>query len=166
MIIGVPKELDNKKIAAEVEAFSKKYRLTQQEREELLFIMNTFCKYYNKMSESSQMLEQDAIIDSFDGVLETITGTYNGTGTQTRANIFWKQIPSVLKMLKNNTSSTKNKKDDGNNTPSKNTHTSSHTSHASYTTPSYGGCGQSSSYSNSYSYGGCGGGGGYSYGHC
>ncbi len=163
MIIGVPKELSIDKIRKEVDAFSSKNKLTTQEKDELNFIMRSFCKYYNKMSDSSSMFEQEDIIESFDGILETITETYNGTGTQTRANLFWKFIPTVDDMRKSNTSSKKtNKKrtyddDDNSYTPPKRT-----SSKPSYS--SYGSCGSSSSYS---SYGGCGGGGGYSSGgHC
>lgn len=162
MIKEMPKTLVKAKIEQEATDFCKKYRLTDKEKKELNFIMDSFVKYYNKLSESDQSFSQKDVIESFDAVLETITETYNGTGTQTRANIFWKQIPSVADMeRKENYKKTMldESKDEEDDPPV------THTSHRSYTPV------QSYTPSHSYSsYGGCGGGGGgyggYSGGHC
>lgn len=158
MIIGVPKELNKKSVLDEVENFAKKYKLSTEEKAELAFIMNTFCKYYNKMSDNSSMLSQEDIIESFESVLETITETYNGTGTKTRANLFWKEIPCVQKMIKDSADTASKK------TAKKSTHETDVFSYPPAHSPSY----SSSYHSSSYSYGGCGGsGGGYSGGgHC
>lgn len=187
MVIGVPKQLDITKVKDEVSTFAAGYKLSEQEKTELAFIMNTFCKYYNKMSDSSQMFEQETIIDSFEGVLESIVDTYNGTGLQTRANLFWKQLPCIMQMIKDSGESKavkelSNKKKATNTAkpdkpkpakPSKTTSSSSYSSnsYSSYSRPSFDSCG--GSYRSSG--GGCGGnsssggscGGSYSSGgHC
>lgn len=150
MIAGKTKTLSAEKIAKEVQDFSTKNRLSADEKKELEFILKTFCKFYNKMAESDEEFVSRTVVELFDGVLESITETYNGTGVQTRANLFWKQVPTIKAFCDG-----KEPNDEKNQ---RTTSTSSNKSHSS-ATYSYQDTG--------YSYGGCGGGyGGYGGGHC
>lgn len=189
MVIGVPKTLQKGKVEKEVEKFAKEYSLTQEEKNELAFIMRSFVKLYNNMSQQTHTYSQKEIIETFNGVMDSITETYNGTGLRTHADVYWKQLPCVADMLESEEKaekvkreSKKEKADDGNENDENNSKCepapkpkkkTSSTYYGSSCGGSYGysggscGSGYSSSYRSSYSYGGCGGGGGgYGGGHC
>lgn len=159
MITNKTVNISRDKLKTEIDDMTKKYNLNSQEKKELEFIINAFYKFYKKMNDSDTEFSEKDILDVFDStVLDSIVGTYNNTGLQTRANIFYKNLPSIcsLSSQKKESSTTKKKSSDN------------YSSH-SYREPShnYGSCGSSYN-SRSYDYGGCGGSGRYgsSYSHC
>ena len=148
-------EINKDILKKEIEDMVKKYSLNDDEKKELTFIMNSFCKFYHRMDAADTIISAQDIVPLFDDtILDCISNTYNNTGLKTRANLFYKNLPSIVKLSSTSMgigsspflTKSRDKKED-----------TYPTERRVYNPPSH----------QSYSYGGCGGcSSGGSYGHC
>lgn len=116
--------------------------------------MNTFYKFYQKIDSNNTIISAQDIVPLFDDtVLDCIVNTYNNTGLKTRANLFYKNLPSIVKLssasigISNNSFLIKKQRVEEDIYPTERVHTPP--SHQTY---NYGGCGGCSS---DYDYGHC-----------
>lgn len=163
-ILSGPAELNKEQILKSAKEFAKEHSLNEDELNELNFICESFVKYYNSLAKKETLYSPKMVSESFDAMLNTqLTGIWSGLNT--RANLFYKQVPELEKIFlqdtldkkiatKNDELSAKNKeiqtlKRELNSTKEENKRLKTRSETPSRTTPSYssyGGCGGSRSY--------------------
>lgn len=148
-------EIDKDTLKKEIDDMVKKYSLNDDEKKELTFIMNAFYKFYCRIDLNDTNVSAQDIVPLFDDtVLDCIVNTYNNTGLKTRANLFYKNLPSIVKLSSASINIGSSPFLIKSREVEKDTYPTERRVHK---TPSH----------QSYSYGGCGGcSSGGSYGHC
>lgn len=101
-ILSGPAKLNKEQILKSAKEFAKDYNLTEEELNELNFICESFVKYYNNLSNKETVYSPKMVAESFDTMLNTqLTGIWSGLNT--RANLFYKQVPELEKIFQQDT---------------------------------------------------------------
>lgn len=100
-IINGPEKLSKDKIIESAKEYAKENSLTKEELDELIFICDSFVKYYNTLSNKSHSYSPKMVQESFDIMMNTVSK--NWAGLSTRANLFYKQIPELEKIFTGDT---------------------------------------------------------------
>lgn len=161
-IINGPSKIDKDELIKNVLKFARENYLADQEVDELIFLCDSFRKYYNNLSDATLPFSPKKILERFeDSMISPIKDSWAGLSTE--ADIWYKEVPMIKKIIEDDSidRSIKTKKniskESRTSSPSRSSISSE--SRSTYSSPSR--SSESRSYGRS-SYGGCG--GGYSYG--
>lgn len=126
-IINGPQKIDKDEIIESAIKFSKTNKLDKDETNELIFICDSFRKFYNNISDRRETISPKKVLEKFNSdVLSSASKCW--TGLNTNADVFYTEVPLIKKIMEEDTIEKTIKK--------KTTTSSSHSRSSSY-----GGCG-------------------------
>lgn len=129
-IINGPQKIDKDEIIESALKYSKVNKLDNEETNELIFICDSFRKFYNNISSKKETISPKKVLEKFNtDVVSSVSKSW--TGLNTDADVFYTEVPLIKKIIEEDTIEKSIKKKTA--TPS------SHASHSR--SSSYGGCG-------------------------
>ena len=97
----VDKEIDLKELPnildEEIDVYGISNSLDEQTIEELRFIISSLCKFLNKkLNKKSDFID---LLKSFDSSLELVADGVYGTSFKTSANLIYKDLPTIQRLI-------------------------------------------------------------------